>query len=449
MFFRFSRNSWRLIAAQALPTFALLLLAAFTLGAQQAPPAPAQSGSSPLAAVEVVGSHRYSSEQVVPSTGLHVGTSISRDDLQQAANRLARLGCFASVNYRFASVGPGVKVTFEVSDAPEIPVTFDNIPWINDQELSAALKNSVPLFDGSAPENGTLLDDMGLAIEKILDSRNVRVRVTHTLSTAGASGQKVQLFSAEGAEMIVGAVEFPDVLARTDRNLQDRVIDLLGQPYSRSAVELFDLEQVRPVYLAHGFLQVKFGEPAVKMASSSNAAAAPSNKITVTIPITPGPAYNWNGITWKGNYSVSSENLDELMKLQTGDLADGMKIEAGIEAARTLYAEKGYLDAKINAEPKFDDANKRVAYAVTVDEGPQYHMGNLILTGLSPEGEKRIRNAWKIAPGEVFDKNAYEDFVDLGIKQAFAGSPFRYEKIGRFLQENAKDAKVDVMLDFQ
>ena len=137
------------------------------------------------------------------------------------------------------------------------------------------------------------------------------------------------------------------------------------------------------------------------------------------------------------------------MNLQTGELADGMKVQAGIEAARTLYSEKGYLDAKIDAEPHFDDANKRVSYAVTIDEGPQYHMGSLILTGLSLDGEKRIRGAWKIPPGEVFDKNIYENFVDLGIKQAFAGSPFRYEKIGRFLQENPKDAKVDVMLDFQ
>lgn len=436
------------VAVRALSLFALFAFAIFSAAAQQ-PPA-AQSGSSPLAAVEIVGSQRYSSDQIAPATGLHVGAPIARDDLQQAANRLARLGCFASVQYRFASVGPGVKVTFEVSDAHEIPVLFDNIPWISSEELIAGLKNSVPLFDGKAPEQGALLDDIALAIEKILDSRSIHVQVTHTVSIAGASNQKVQLFNAAGAEMIIGAIEFPDLLAKTDRGLQDRIIDLLGQPYSLSNIEIFDLEQVRPVYLTHGFLQVKFGQPSVSFASPAQTpGAAPSNKVAITVPITPGPAYNWNGITWKGNYSVPSETLDQSMNLQTGDLADGMKVQAGIEAARTLYSEKGYLDAKIDAEPHFDDANKRVSYAVTIDEGPQYHMGSLILTGLSLDGEKRIRGAWKIAPGEVFDKNIYENFVDLGIKQAFAGSPFRYEKIGRFLQENPKDAKVDVMLDFQ
>src|SRR5579871_4449725 len=109
-----------------------------------------QTSTSQLASVEVVGSKRYRSEQIAPFTGLHVGTGVSRDDLQQGANHLAALGTFIGVQYRFASSGPGVKVTYEVADAPEIPVAFDNIPWLSDTELTAGLKSSLPLFDGSA-----------------------------------------------------------------------------------------------------------------------------------------------------------------------------------------------------------------------------------------------------------------------------------------------------------
>jgi outer membrane protein assembly factor BamA len=400
--------------------------------------------------VEVAGSKRYRSEQIAPFTGLHVGAGISRDDLQQGANRLAALGIFMGVQYRFASSGPGVKVTYEVTDAPEIPVAFDNIPWLTDAELTAGLKTELPLFDGHAPESGSFLDDISSAIQKLLDAKNVHARVTHNLTIAGAANQKVQMFSAEGADLIVGAIEFPDALARTDRGLQDRVLDLIGQPYSRSGIEVFELEQVRPIYISHGFLHVTFGQPDVKFpANPSTSASADTSKVSITIPVEPGHAYNWNGITFKGNYSVPAETLDELVKLQTGDVADGMKIEAGIEAARNIYSERGYLDAKIETAPTFDEANKRVAYSVTIEEGPQYHMGQLILTGLSLDGEKRIRSAWQIPTGAIFDKNAYETFVDTGIRRAFAGSPFRYDKIGRFLQQNPQEAKVDVLLDFQ
>ena len=88
-------------------------------------------------------------------------------------------------------------------------------------------------------------------------------------------------------------------------------------------------------------------------------------------------------------------------------------------------------------------------YRVTIQEGPQYHMGNLVLTGLSLEGERRIRTAFPIAAGAVFNKDMYENFLATGIKAAFAGLPVHYEKIGRFLQEDQKNATVDVMLDFQ
>lgn len=428
--------------------YALVIL--FLLAASvhlQAAAQPPQATASPLLSVDIAGSARFHTDQIVAASGLHPGGNITRDDLQAAADRLAKLGTFASVQYRFSTVGAGVKVTFEVTDAPEIPIAFDNIPWFNDEGLRAALKSAIPLFDGNVPEHGSLLDDISGAIQKLLDTRNVHARVSHSVSYVGAANQKVQLFSTEGADLSIGAIEFPDVLAKTDRGLQERTSDLLGQPFSRSTIEVFELEQVRPVYLTHGFLQVKFGQPGVHFPSDPKDSNA--NRVAVTIPVEPGTAYSWNGVTWKGNYSVPSEALDELLKLQTGDVADGMKIQAGIEATRGLYAERGYLDAKIEAAPKFEDASKRVSYAITIDEGPQYHMGNLVLTGLSLDGEKRIRSAWKIAPGSIFDKNVFDQFVDTGIKQAFAGSPFRYEKIGRFLQQNPQEAKVDVMLDFQ
>ena len=424
----------------------VLLLCVVCLCAQAAPQGP-QSGSSTLSSVDLTGSARYRADEIVTASGLHPGTGITRDDLQTAADRLAKLGTFASVQYRYATAGAGVKVTFEVADAPEIPVAFDNIPWASEEELRAALKRSLPLFDGNAPEHGSLLEDISSVIQKLLEAHQVNARVSHTVSYVGATNQKVQLFSAQGAELKIGAVEFPDALAKTDRGLQDRTLDLLGQPYSRNTIEVFELEQVRPIYLEHGFLQMKFGSLVTRFEGDANNGSA--GKLVVTIPIEPGHPYSWNGITWKGNYSVPSETLDEFVKLQTGDVADGMKIQAGIEAARGLYAERGYLDAKIEVTPTFDDASKRATYAVTIDEGPQYHMGNLVLTGLSLDGEKRIRSAWQLGTGSVFDKNVYDQFVDTGIKRAFAGSAFHYDKIGRFLQQDPQQAKVDVMLDFQ
>jgi outer membrane protein insertion porin family len=172
-------------------------------------------------------------------------------------------------------------------------------------------------------------------------------------------------------------------------------------------------------------------------------------RVGVSVNIEPGPAFNWNGVTWKGNSAIRSAQLDTAVTLKPGDLADGVKIEATWNRVRDLFGRLGYLDLKLDAAPQFDDAAKRVSYVVTITEGQQYRMGNLVISGLSVEGERRIRDAWKIPEGSLFDEVSYDQFLDTGVKEAFAGLPLHYDKIVRFVEEDSKAGTVNVMLDFQ
>src|SRR5207302_11307654 len=63
----------------------------------------------------------------------------------------------------------------------------------------------------------------------------------------------------------------------------------------------------------------------------------------------------------------------------------------------TLF--RSYLDAKVSPAPQFNEANSTVAYNVKITEGAQYRMGELVITGLSVDAERRLRNAWRLAPG--------------------------------------------------
>jgi outer membrane protein assembly factor BamA len=390
---------------------------------------------------------RFTSEQISTAIGLRAGQVIDRDTLQGAADKLAELGLFSNIQYRFSTVPTGVKVTYQLADAPLLPVTFDNFPWATDEDLSAGLKASGILFNGSAPAKGTILDAMSEALAHVLDQRGVHARVTHQVITLPVKDQMVQQFRVDDANLTVQSIEFNDDLAKNDRAIQEGLAGLVSKPYSRSSIELFELEQVRPIYLAHSYLRVQFGPAVARFAAKPSEALA--GPVIVSIPIVVGPAYQWGGVEWRGNDSVRSAALDQVVDLKPGEPADGNKIEAVWERARETYGQAGFLDATLNPEPQFDDKAARVIYTVTITEGPQYRMGSLVLTGLSLEGERRIRKAFPIAQDAVFNKGMYESFVDSGLKSAFAGLPVHYDKIGRFLQEDQTGAKVDVMLDFQ
>ena len=107
-----------------------------------------QSGSERLASGAATGCHRYKSQGIAKATGLQTGKWIARDELQLVADRLARLGIFANVQYKFSSGPCGLAVDFEVADAPTFPVTFDNFPKFSDEELAVAIKNAVVLSTG-------------------------------------------------------------------------------------------------------------------------------------------------------------------------------------------------------------------------------------------------------------------------------------------------------------
>jgi outer membrane protein assembly factor BamA len=402
------------------------------------------SGNGKLESVKITGSVKYRSEQIAPATGLTPGATITKYDLQNAADRLAALGIFATVQYRFATEDAGVRAEYQVTDAPVLQVWFDNFPWFTDDELNAALKRAVPLFDGTAPERGSLLHEMTNALVSLLGTRGINSSVSSSVVITPATNLRVQQFHVENAGVNIAGIEFSDPLAQSDRGIRQRLTDVVGQPYSRTLVELFEFEQVRPVYLSHAFLRSRFGAPSARITGGAGDA-----RVTVVAPIEPGPAFAWNGVTWSGNSVVSSPELNGLVTLRPGESADGMRIESMWNNVREDYAHRGYLDATFDAKPEFDDSAKRVTYAVSITEGPQYHMGKLVLTGLSIEGERRIRAGWAIAAGAVFDESVYEQFAATGIKEAFNGLPFHYERVGRFLQKDPKTGTVDVLLDFQ
>lgn len=406
-----------------------------------------QKAAAKLAAIIVTGSARFSSDQIAPLTGMTVGQNVGRETFQQAADRLAALGCFSSVRYTFSSQADAVRVEFQVTDGPAVPVSFDNFPWLDDNNIISTLKARVGLFDGSAPQQGTLLGMIGDALAKLLAEKGVKGTIQSRLLATPGGDHQVMQFRVDGPILTVAGVQFSDALAQHDPRLQDRLSDIVGKPYSRYTLEVFNLEQVRPVYFQHGFLHVHFGPVQPRLAGDPNKPIA--QPVLVTAPIDPGPAYTWGGVKWSGNSAISGPELDIVLPLHIGAPADGLEIIAGWDSVRAEYGARGYLDALVEPVEAFDDPHNRAVYFVKITEGPQYRMGELVLTGLSLAAERRIRAAWNIAPGAAFNLGYFDTFVATGARQALATLPVHIDNIGHFLRTNPQQATVDVLLDFQ
>jgi outer membrane protein assembly factor BamA len=416
-------------------------------------PASAQApdvATAPLREVHTDGEKLLTEAQVIAITGLVTGAQVGRNDLQAAADRLVQSGLFAKVSFNFQTKAAGILVTFHLEESPRIPVYFDNIPWFSDSELGDAIRNKFPFFDGTLPEAGAAVDHAAEAVKDLLSTRGLPVSLEHTVIANPNGEGNVQEIRVEGAALQIAELDFSDPSLLASKAVQQHLSEILGKPYSRMTIDLFLSEAIKPIYLQQGFLRVKLGPPEIRL-TGAPPPKLPS-QIPVYVPVAPGAVYRLNEIHWKGNSLVSEFTLNGLLEVKHGDVADGMRIEAAWEHAREEYGHRGYLEAKLDPLPAFDDQAHTVSYSVSIQEGPQFHFGKMVLTGISPAAERRLLDAWPFAAGEIFDKVKFEELLaklQTHQEQVFGVLPVHYENVGHWLQTNAGKNTVDVLLDFK
>jgi outer membrane protein assembly factor BamA len=429
------------------PIVLAILLCAFSTQAQTPSAAPATAA---LHEVHAEGLKSLTEQQVRPLTGLQPGTQIGRADLQAAADKLVQTGLFAQVQYKFQTRPDGITVTFQLEEAPHLPAYFDNLPWFTDGELNDAIRAKLPFYDGTLPSAGSVVDQATETIDAFLVTHGLQAALEHQVVGNPNGDGNVQEFRIDGASLRIASLQFSDSSLNSSKMVQQQVAELQGKPYSRMAIDLFLIEQVRPIYQKQGYLRAKLGPPEIRLTGNPNQKLP--EQIPVFVPVVPGAVYHWKGVEWYGNSLLSSTTLTGDLHLVVGQVVDGMELDAGLDRIREEYAHVGYLNAKIDPVASYDDQARTLSYTVHVEEGEAYKFGALTITGLSPGAEKRLRDAWTIPQGELFDKTIFEEFLTrLEAKPAeiFRNLPVHYENVGHWIQPDEAKHTVDVLLDFK
>lgn len=443
---RFADSKRRGLWRGAIVALSLSLAAIAGSHAQTAAPA----ATATLRQVSTDGLKSLSEPTVVSLTGLVIGSQVGRADLQAGADRLLQTGMFANVNYNFQTHGDGVTVTYHLEEAPRLPVYFDNFPWFSDTELADAIRAKLPYYDGRLPTDGNAVDQATNAVSALLAARGLNAPVEHAPIANPLGDGDILQFHLTGASMLIGNMTFGDPALSASKAVQQHLAEIVGKEYSRATIDVFLAEQIRPFYLEKGFLRVKLGPPEVRLAGDPNQKLP--EQLPVFIPVATGPAYKWSAAQWRGNSALSEITLNNLLGEKSGAVANGQEMEAGWDRIREQYGVKGYLEVKIDAMPSYDYAAQTISYAVSIEEGPAYHFGKLVLSGLSLEGERRLKQAWPLTEGALFDKSVFEEFLtklETHPPKVFGELPVHYDGVGHWLQTDPKQSTVDVLLDFK
>jgi outer membrane protein assembly factor BamA len=143
---------------------------------------------------------------------------------------------------------------------------------------------------------------------------------------------------------------------------------------------------------------------------------------------------------------MASGALQPLLQAKIGQPANTVQLEDDLRAIKELYGSHGYVTATIKANAEFDDVAGTVAYHLVVTEGYVYHMGELEFRGIDNNLTARLRAAWKLRPGDVYDATYLKQFLPQARKLLPANLDWEVSThVTAITREKAVDVDVQYM----
>lgn len=373
-----------------------------------------------IAKIEFEGLNRLSADEMILTTGLKPGESFDLPALDVAAQKLVDSGLFKKVGYRTRANRDQITITFEVEETKgeSSRVVFDNFIWFTDTELIAAVRREVPTFTGTAPDNGDMVERITKALQRFLHEHQIEAVVNYMASQdSPTSPVQEHVFSVTGVPMPICTLHFPGANNVSEAQLIESARPLIGNDYSSKYVSSFATSTLFSIYRERGQLKAAFSPPLAKPEATGTCKAG----VELTLPVDEGFVYKWDKAEWSGINALNAAELDKVLGLQSGQIANGLKIDQAWKEVSKAYGRKGYLLARVHPTAEFNDEAQKVSYKISVAEGSQFRMGQLIIKGFSDDSAKMIRERWTLKQGDVFNDSYPIEFSQKPLGELMHG----------------------------
>lgn len=402
-----------------------------------------------LIAIKVTGSKRYPEGTIAAASGLQIGTPVSEDDFKNAARRLGATGAFTDISFKYSYSLEGTKLELQVTDAGKfVPVRFEDFVWFPEAEMIRRIKEHVPLFDGELPVDGRMADEVSDVLQSMLVENAIPGHVDYV--KLGKEDGPVEVISYKVSEVLIRVrkVEFSGAGAAELPALEAAAESVRNVEYSKGRLQQLVQRNLLPVYHSRGYLKASFRDPqpnAVQQPSAEAIQEGPRNQtiVDVLFEVTPGRQYTLKGFDWSGNHVFPTNALQKMLHGTVGQPANSVRLGEDLRDIQQLYGTRGFITTTIKADAELDDAAGTAVFRLNVKEGSEYRMGDLELRGLDNGLTAKLRDAWKLRPGDVYDAS----YINAYLPQAHKLLPANFDwEESPHVTPNLRDKTVDVDL---
>jgi outer membrane protein assembly factor BamA len=239
----------------------------------------------------------------------------------------------------------------------------------------------------------------------------------------------------EGRKIIVDSFVISGTRAVDSIELADITNSMAGSTFTDDSDEL--RMRIRAQFQDRGYLQAEVKHLDIKVIDPM----VSPKPVRMEAEVNEGPRCLTARIEFTGNHAFSSEELREKFTIKIGEPFARSKIAAGLAGMRNVYGSHGYLEESFIPRTELD-SNAAVKLSIEIDEGPQYRMDKLEISGRAEVAEK-LQAQWELAPGTVFDATYVEKFLEKN--SSLLPTDFN-QASGVQLYKDCNDATVSVHL---
>ncbi|MCH7769180.1 MAG: outer membrane protein assembly factor BamA [Nitrospinae bacterium] len=204
---------------------------------------------------------------------------------------------------------------------------------------------------------------------------------------------------------------------------------------------------VQFLYHQKGFLFVKV-EPLYH--------AAANNYVDLEFSVTEGKKAHVETISFAGNRSFSDKELRKVIDTSTWNpfsflTMGGTYVRDVVKNDRVklvqFYHNNGFLDSVVS-EPavEIDDKAGDIFITFSIDEGPQYRVASLAVTGDEETPKDQLLKLLTLREGEIFRKNRLRRDI-LYLTNLYSTQGYAYADVVPLTNRNPENQTVDVVLD--
>ena len=167
------------------------------------------------------------------------------------------------------------------------------------------------------------------------------------------------------------------------------------------------------------------------------------NHVNIYMKIDEGQKYYIRNITWVGNTVISSDDLNRMLGMKTGDVYNQKQLNKRLseddDAVGNYYWNNGYLFYRLDPT-EVNIVGDSIDLEMRISENQQAHISHVRIYGNDRLYEEVVRRELRTKPGDLFSKDA----LMRSAREIQSMGFFDPEKVNPDIQPNYEDGTVDI-----